>query len=414
MAKVVKPLSDREIKSAKPKEKDFVLSDGGGLQLRVRAHGSKLWNFNYIHPATKKRVNLGLGSYPDISLSKARELKQYNRELVARGIDPKADRQEKVALNKQQAENTLLNVSEQWFRVKKSDITPDHAQDIWRSLERNVFPHLGQLPIEKITAPIVIDVLKPLEAKGSLETLKRVVQRLNEVTVYAVNCGLIQTNPIAGLKSVFKSPKKESMPTLKPNELPELISAIANASIKRTTRCLIEWQLHTMTRPSEASGARWEEIDLDKQVWIIPAARMKKNREHAIPLTPESIALLEVMRPLSGHREFIFPSDRDPKKPCNSQTANMALKRMGFANRLVSHGLRALASTILNEKEFNRDLIEAALAHVDSNQVRAAYNRTDYLEQRREMMSWWSGHIREAAQGSLSVARSDTIFTSKE
>lgn len=155
-----------------------------------------------------------------------------------------------------------------------------------------------------------------------------------------------------------------------------------------------------MPRPS---SARWDHIDWDEKVWTIPAERMKRRREHRIPLTEQMLVLLEVMKPISGHRDFIFPSDRDPKKPCNSQTANMALKRMGFAGRLVSHGLRSLASTTLNEQGFAPDLVEAALTHVDDNQVRSAYNRTDYLERRRPRMSWWSGHIEEAAKGSLSV-----------
>lgn len=146
-----------------------------------------------------------------------------------------------------------------------------------------------------------------------------------------------------------------------------------------------------------------DDIDWDEKVGAIPTERMKKRREHRIPLTEQMLALLEVMKPISGHRDFVFPSDRDPKKPCNSQTANMALKRMGFAGRLVSHGLRSLASTTLNEQGFDPDLVESALAHVDDNQVRSAYNRTDYLERRKPMMSWWSGHIEEAAKGSLSV-----------
>lgn len=158
-----------------------------------------------------------------------------------------------------------------------------------------------------------------------------------------------------------------------------------------------------MTRPAEAAAARWDEIDWDNALWIIPAERTKKRREHRIPLTEQMLAILEVIKPISGHRDFIFPSDRDPQKPCNSQTANMALKRMGFADRLVSHGLRSLASTTLNEQGFDADLIESALAHVDDNQVRSAYNRTGYLERRRPMMSWWSGHIEQAAKGSLSV-----------
>lgn len=256
---------------------------------------------------------------------------------------------------------------------------------------------------------MVIKLLKPIEARGSLETVKRLAQRLNEIMDFATNCGLVTANPLTGIKAAFKKPKKENMATLQPSELPELINTIANASIKLITRCLIEWQLHTMTRPSEAAGARWDEIDLEAKIWTIPPARMKKRREHRIPLTEQAIALLEVMKPISEHREFVFPSDRDPLKSCNNQTVNMALKRMGFEGRLVSHGLRSLASTTLNEQAFEADLVEAALAHVDSNQVRSTYNRTDYLERRIPMMSWWSEHIEKAAQGSLSITGSKQL-----
>ena len=300
-------------------------------------------------------------------------------------------------------------MSKEWFEIKKDDVTPDYAVDIWRSLELHIFPLLSDIPVREITAPQVIELLKPIEAKGSLETVKRLAQRLNEVMNFATNCGLVQANPLTGIKAAFKKPKKENMAALTPAELPELMGAIANASIKRTTRCLIEWQLHTMVRPSEASGAMWKEIDWDEKVWTIPAERMKKRREHRIPLTEPMLELLQVIKPISGHREFIFPSDRDPKKPCNSQTANMALKRMGFAGRLVSHGLRSLASTTLNEQGFEPDLIEAALAHADDNQVRSAYNRTDFLERRRPMMCWWSNHIEEASKGSLSVTGSKQL-----
>ncbi|HDY7733552.1 TPA: tyrosine-type recombinase/integrase [Vibrio vulnificus] len=403
MAKVTTRLSDKEIKSAKPKEKEFILSDGDGLRLRVKPNGSKLWLLNYTHPIKRKRTNLSLGKYPDLSLANARKASQEAKELLAQGIDPQEERKRHQQELKAVHEDTFLNVATKWFEIKKDDVTTDYAVDIWRSLELHIFPHLSDVPVREINAPQVIELLKPIEAKGSLETVKRLAQRLNEVMNYATNCGLVQANPLTGIKAAFKKPKKENMAALKPAELPELMRAIANASIKRTTRCLIEWQLHTMTRPSEASGARWEEIDWDEKIWTIPAERMKKRREHRIPLTEQMLDLLEVMKPLSGNREFVFPSDRDPKKPCNSQTANMALKRMGFAGRLVSHGLRSLASTTLNEQGFDRDLIETALAHVDDNQVRSAYNRTDYLERRRPMMCWWSEHIEEAAQGSLSV-----------
>ncbi|EMI4402066.1 integrase domain-containing protein [Vibrio parahaemolyticus] len=403
MPRQTKQLSATEVKNAKAKEKEYYLVDGQGLKLRVLPSGSKQWLFNYYRPTNGKRANLNLGRFPDVSLVQARKACLNAKELIAQGVDPQDERKRQQQAHKEIHEHTFSKVAKDWFAIKQHDVTPDYALDIWRSLELHIFPHLSDKPIKSITAPEVIELLKPIEAKGSLETVKRLAQRLNEVMNFATNCGLIQANPLSGIRAAFKKPKKENMKSLTPAELPELMGAIANASIKRTTRCLIEWQLHTMTRPAEASGARWDEIDWNESVWTIPAERMKKRREHRIPLTEQMLALLEVMKPISGHRDFVFPSDRDPKKPCNSQTANMALKRMGFAGRLVSHGLRSLASTTLNEQGFDPDLVEAALAHVDDNQVRSAYNRTDYLERRKPMMCWWSGHIEEAAKGSLSV-----------
>ncbi|ELA8077884.1 tyrosine-type recombinase/integrase [Vibrio alginolyticus] len=403
MPRQTKPLTATEVKNAKSKEKEYSLVDGQGLKLRVLPSGSKQWQLNYYRPTNGKRANLNLGRYPEVSLVQARKSALEARELIAQRIDPQEHKEQKLQEHKAIHEHTFLNISKEWFEIKKHDVTPDYAVDIWRSLELHIFPYLSDTPVKQITAPQVIELLRPIEAKGSLETVKRLIQRLNEVMGYATNCGFISANPLTGIRKAFKKPKKENMASLAPAELPELIEAIANANIKRTTRCLLEWQLHTMTRPSEASGARWDEIDWEEKIWTIPAERMKKRREHRIPLTEQMLAILEVIKPISSHRDFIFPSDRDPKKPCNSQTANMALKRMGFAGRLVSHGLRSLASTTLNEQGFDRDLIEASLAHVDDNQVRSAYNRTDYLERRRPMMSWWSGHIEEAAKGSLSV-----------
>ena len=274
-----------------------------------------------------------------------------------------------------ETEYTFENIATAWFELKRDSVTPAYAEDIWRSLTLHVFPDLKATLLSKITAPMIIELLRPIEAKGSLETVKRLSQRLNEI-----------------------------MAALPPDELPELMMEIANASIKRTTRCLIEWQLHTMTRPAEAATTRWADIDFDKRIWTIPAERMKKRRPHTIPLTEHALSLLETLKPHSGHRDYVFPSDRNPRTHANSQTANMALKRMGFQDRLVSHGMRSMASTILNEHGWDPELIEVALAHVDKDQVRSAYNRADYIERRRPMMAWWSEHIQKAAMGSLSVS----------
>lgn len=401
-------LSELKIKAAKPKDKDYVLSDGNGLQLRVRINGSRLWNFNYHHPITKKRINMGLGTYPELSLAQARKQVVEARELLALGTDPKDARAAQEQMRRAITEHTFENVATAWFELKKDSVTTAYAEDIWRSLSLHVFPKLGTTPISQISAPTVIELLRPLETKGSLETVKRLTQRLNEIMTYGVNSGLLFANPLSGIRAVFKKPKKQNMATLRPEELTELMVAIANASIKRTTRCLIEWQLHTMTRPAEAATTRWADIDFEKKAWTIPAERMKKRRAHIIPLTEQALALLDTIKPYSGHREYVFPADRDPRTHCNSQTANMALKRMGFEGRLVSHGMRSIASTILNEEGWEPELIEVALAHVDKDEVRSAYNRADYVERRRPMMIWWSEHIQQAATGNLSVSALQT------
>ncbi|WP_192559742.1 integrase domain-containing protein [Pseudomonas allokribbensis] len=396
-------LSDRQLKAIKATGKDFVLSDGGGLQLRVRASGSMMWNFNYRKPVTKNRINMALGPYPELSLANARKKAVEARELLAQGIDPKAQRNELKQARLAETEHTFENVATAWFELKKDSVTPAYAEDIWRSLTLHVLPSLKTTPLSQITAPIIIKLLRPIEAKGSLETVKRLSQRLNEIMTYGVNSGLIFANPLSGIRAVFKKPKKENMAALRPEELSELMIEIANASIKRITRCLIEWQLHTMTRPAEAATTRWVDIDFDKRIWTIPPERMKKRRPHTIPLTEQALALLETLKPHSGHREYVFPADRNPRTHANSQTANMALKRMGFQDRLVSHGMRSMASTILNEHGWDPELIEVALAHVDKDEVRSAYNRADYIERRRPMMAWWSEHIQKAATGSLSA-----------
>ncbi|MCG9702749.1 tyrosine-type recombinase/integrase [Vibrio natriegens] len=401
MAKQVKPLTETQIKNAKSKTKEYILSDGNGLRLRIKTNGTKSWLFNYTHPVLSKRVNLTLGSYPTTSLKVAREKAHKARELLESGKDPKTHRdqchhQEQVRLS-----STLESVMHLWLEVKRGAVSDDHVNDIQRSLELHVLPSLGPLPITELTPQLAIQTLRPLERKGNLEALRRLCQRLNEIMKFARNSGLVQFNPLTDIKEAFKKPQVENMKTLPPEALPDLMRSLSRARIHFTTRCLIEWQLHTMVRPGEAAGARWDEIDWDNQLWCIPAERMKKKRDHVVPLTKQTLSILEEMKAITGHgvSEYIFASYKDATRHCCSETANMALKRMGFKGLLVSHGLRALASTTLNEQpQFAGDVVEAALAHVDKDKVRAAYNRTQYIEPRREMMHWWSGHIEQASR----------------
>jgi len=266
-----------------------------------------------------------------------------------------------------------------------------------------VFPKLGHRPIDKILAPEAIEALKPLAAKGNLETTGKIIGHLNNVMTHAVNTGILRHNPLTGIRSAFQTAKATNMATIRPNELGKLMNDISYASIKLVTRCLIEWQLHTMTRPSESDKAQWSEIDFENKLWTIPAERMKIRLEHKVPLTTQTIQILARLKPLSGDRKHLFPSYINHHKHRNVESANKALSRMGYKNRLVAHGLRALASTTLNELGHDPDVIEAALAHVDKNEVRRAYNRAEYLERRRVLMCWWSQHIEYAATGKLST-----------
>lgn len=389
MARTTRPLTNAEVPRAKALEKDLTLHAGDGLFLIVKASGKNLWRFRYQRPATKQRTMMGLGAFPALSLADARGLRADYLALLANGIDLQiqaevAEVQQQIALD-----SIFSTVAANWFQLKSKSVTPDYAKDIWRSLEKDVFPAIGEIPVQQIKARTLVEALEPIKARGALETVRRLVQRVNEIMIYAVNTGLIDANPASGVGMAFEKPKKQNMPTLRPEELPKLMRSLIMSNLYIPTRCLIEWQLLTLVRPSEASGARWAEIDFDAKLWMIPAARMKAKREHIVPLSPQALDILEVMKPISIHREHVFPSRNDPKQAMNSQTANAALKRIGFGGKLVAHGLRSIASTAMNEAGFSPDIIEAALAHSDKNEVRRAYNRSTYLEQRKGLMSWW-------------------------
>lgn len=403
MANKTQPLTATEVDKSKPREKEYNLSDGNGLSLRIKTIGTKFWLFNYQRPITKKRANLTLGKYPDLSLAKARTKALEARHLLADGIDPKVHRDQTLSDQRAILTNTFQVVFDDWLAVKQTSIKALTAKKLKQRIDKYLLPELGKLLIGEITAPQAIKVLKPIANLGKFETVGRLCRNLNEIMTFAVNTGVIEHNKLAGIGKAFETAKVTNQPSLKPEELPELMRAISFASIKYTTRCLLEWQLHTMTRPSETAGARWDEIDLEKELWNIPAERMKKGRPHTIPLTPQTLALLQTLKSLTNETEYLFPANIVGKKHINKETANRALIRMGFKGRQTSHGLRALASTTLNEQGFDVDVIEAALSHIDKDKVRSAYNRTDYLERRKKIMCWWSDHIAEASLGSHSI-----------
>ena len=411
MPRTTTQLSPTQVQSARPKDKEYNLSDGQGLALRIKPSGSKTWIFNYPHPNTKKRSNIGLGSYPDVTLANARETKAEYRHLLTQGIDPKAHR-DKEALNSIEAvNNTFKIVAGNWIESRVHEVTAKTLMTISNSLEQDAYPVLGTTPVRDITYKLGKQVIKRAIDRGSFELARKLASRLNEVMDLAVRNELADHNPLTSLSKDIPKVEVKHNPSLAPADLPELMKAINFANIELKTRCMLELKLHTLTRSQVVAMVKWEQFDFDKMLWTIPPVEGTKVRRTAqnkqpfvIPMTKQVANILAVMKPISGHREYVFPNHYDPLKHANKETMNTALKRMGFKGRTTAHGLRSLASTALNEQGFEPDVIEKALFHVDNNKVRKVYNRAEYLEPRRIMLSWWSEHIENAATGNMSLS----------
>lgn len=387
----------------------LTLYDGEGLQLRVLKSGSKVWVFNYVRPYLKTRNNIKLGTYPNMPLSQARLRREQYRQLLATGADPQRWLEQLKFNAAKTANNNLNSMFEQWFQVKSSKLSQKYASNFRSSFEHYLLPTVGHLPITDITPMQVIEVLRPLEKAGKLETLSRLCQRINELMVWAQNTGQLEHNRLGGIKEAFISPTSTRMKTIKPQELPLLMQRLNSSNLALATRCVFEFQLHTMVRPGEAVTARWQDIDFANSIWNIPAELMKMGRPHQVPLSKQCLAILSVMREFSSG-DYIFPSFYRNHPHLNRQTVNNALRKIGYKNKLVAHGLRALASTVLNENSFNRDWIEMSLAHGDDDYIRRIYNNAEYLGHRRNMMNWWSDHIETAANGNLSAVHASALL----
>ena len=400
-------LTDNTFKNKLPKDKVYLVGDGQGLSLRVRPNGKKSWIFEYYQPFTKKRIKMSFGGYPEVSLKQARALRVINRELVAQNIDPIEDRDKHAESEKVKADNVFKAVAEKWYLVKISDtnkISETHAKKIKRRLDIYIYPALANVPIDKLTPKKCIDALMPLSKRGINDTVKRCCSLINEVMTYSANIGLIDFNRLTGITKAFPAVISTPQKTITPDQMPRLMRAINFSNLTMQIRLLLELQLHTMVRPAEIIQAQWGEVNFEKALWTIPKEHMKmKKREHIVPLTQQALSLFKQLKEINGHREHVFPARNNPRTHSNPECANKAIKRIGFKDELVAHGFRSLASTTLNEKDFAPDVIESALAHTDRNQVRKAYNRAKYLDQRREMMQWWSDFISESSRGSLSL-----------
>lgn len=389
-------LTEIAIKSAKPGNAIRKLSDGNGLVLLVYPNGSKYWTFRYRYLGKEKSLSLGI--YPAVGLAEARTKLSDARKLLSSGQDPSEARK---AVKRQaviSAGNSFEAVAREWVAAKSPAWTPRYAEFVVRRLEKDIFPRLGARPIKEITAPELLSVVRIIEKRGALELAHRMLQCCGQVFMYGIATGRAERNPASDLKGALKTHVKKTYAHLKVIELPEFLQRLSAYDGHPQTRLAVTLLMLTFVRTTELRGATWEELDLDKGEWRIPAERMKMRRDHIVPLSRQAVAAFRELHRLNGQWKYVFPNPHKPLKHMSENAVLYALYRMGYHNRTTGHGFRHTASTILNESGlFSADAIERQLAHIQGNKVRAAYNHAQYLPERREMMQWWADFLDQMA-----------------
>jgi len=408
MPKKIKPLAAIEVEKAKPKENDYKLSDGMGLHLLVTPSGGKLWRYQYRF--AEKQKSLAFGSYPEITLSDARQRRDDARKLLANGIDPaelKKSRKEQELAQATINANTFEVVARRWHQHKLPEWSKNHADRLLRRLELDVFPSIGNRPIVEMERPELVNELRRISVR-TVETAVRLKIAFYGIFRFAVDAGMIKHNPAADLKGVIPSvrPKHMSAPT-EPKKVADLIKAIWGFTrASYVTKCALMFAPLVFIRPGELRTAEWSEFDLDGATWNIPPHKMKMKQPHLVPLSKQAVIILTGIHNLTGQGKYVFPGHRSPLKYMSENTVNQALRRMGFTKEEISgHGFRAMARTLLHEVlHFPPDAIEAQLAHAVPDRLGTAYNRTQFIAERKKMMQAWADYL-----DGLRVGKGDAV-----
>jgi integrase len=385
-------LTELAIRNAKPREKDYSLSDGDGLLLIVKESGAKSWVLRYWVNGKEKRA--GLGKYPIIRLADARELKNTFKRELAHGKNPqvqkKAEREEAVKAEALKAA-TFEKFANEWYSQKEQSWSSSSRGQVRRILDAYLLPTLGKRPIREITTQELLNLLLNV-AKETPETAYHSKGVAGQVFQFAVTRGYADFNIVYNLKgALMRKPPRHFSALTAPKDVAELMTRIETYQGSEIVRAALRFSLYTFQRPSEISGATWEEMDLGGALWRIPEQRMKNNRPHIVPLSRQVLELLQQITPQTDGSPYVFPSLQTRKRPMSKATVLLALRAMDYTSeQMCAHGFRALASTNLNEQGWNRDVIELSLSHVEQNAVRAAYNHAERLPERRKMMQAWA------------------------
>lgn len=387
------PLTDTAIKNAKPSAKPVKLSDEKGLFLLVAPAGGKWWRLKYRFESKEKLLSLGI--YPEVSLKNARQRRDDARKLLANGVDPGSIKKAQKAAKTALAANSFEIVAREWFDKHAPNWKENHSSKIIRRLEVDLFPWLGVCPVGEITAPDLLAAIRRIESRGALETAHRALANCGQVFRYAVATGRAQRDTAADLRGSLPPVKEKHHASITdPKAIGELLRDIEGYQGAFITRCALRLAPLVFLRPGELRKAEWAEIDLDKAEWRIPAARMKMNAVHIVPLSTQAVAILREIQPLTGEGKYVFPGARTTTRPMSENAVLAALRRMDYAtDEMTGHGFRSMASTLLNEQGFNRDAIERQLAHAERDGVRAAYNYAEYMPERKRMMQQWADYL---------------------
>jgi integrase len=390
------PLTELTIKSLKPKEKLYRKADGGGLCLEISPAGGKLWRYRYNFNG--KAQMLALGRYPDVTLAKARLDRDAARTLLSAGKHPTREKQIQKLRRTIDGENTFERVARQWLTIKQTDFNEKYRTQCLTGMERHIFPLIGNLPISEITIPDVVKAIEKIGQLGTIETAKRMKQLTGQIFRYATQKGLCGHNPAGDLRDILPRVQEKHHACIHPSELADLLKAMGAYDGSRLTVAAMHLLALTFVRTGELIGAKWIEINWEAKEWHIPAERMKMKRPHVVPLSKQALAVLTDIQRITGKKEHIFHSGASKSKHISNGAILMALRRMGYQNKMTGHGFRSLASTILNEKGYQPDVIERQLAHEDNDKVRSAYNRAEYLPERKKMMQNYADLLDKAAK----------------
>ncbi|SPW31522.1 Putative prophage CPS-53 integrase [Edwardsiella tarda] len=384
-------LNARQVDAAKPREKAYKLADGAGLYLEVVPSGSRYWRMKYRFNGKEKRMAFGV--YPAVSLAQARALRDEAKKKLADGIDPSFAKKEEKLVRDVQLNNSFQAVALEWHGTKVTRWSEGYASDIIEAFNKDIFPYIGQQPVNEIKPLVLLNVLRRMENRGATEKAKKVRQRCSEVFRYAIVTGRAEYNPAADLTSAMSGHESKHYPFLTVEELPDFFKALTGYTGSPLVVLAARLLILTGVRTGELRGAFWSEFDLEKAVWEIPAERMKMKRPHLVPLSNQALEIVQQLKVMSGQYPLVFPGRNDPRKTMSEASINQVFKRIGYTGKVTGHGFRHTMSTILHEEGFNTAWIETQLAHVDKNAIRGTYNHALYLEGRREMMQWYADYV---------------------